>query len=128
MPTALELRREGWQRYLEAAQRRPGPPTVTAAEHNERQALIRRIREVASVLKTRFGVRRVVLFGSLAHAAWFRSAADVDLAVSGLAAEHYWQAWQVAEEIIADRSVDLIALETARESLRQAIDRHGIAL
>jgi predicted nucleotidyltransferase len=128
MPTALELGREGWQRYLKAAQHRPGPPSVTASEHNERQELMRRVREVASVLKTRFGVRRVVLFGSLAHAAWLRSAADVDLAVSGLAAEDYWQAWQVAEEIIADHSVDLIDLETARKSLRQAIDRHGIDL
>jgi predicted nucleotidyltransferase len=128
MPTALELGHEGWQPYVEAARRRPGPPTVPAAERNERQELMCRICEVASVLKMRFGVRRVVLFGSLAHAAWLRSAADVDLAVAGLAAEDYWQAWQAAEEIIADRSVDLIELETARESLRQAIDRHGIEL
>jgi predicted nucleotidyltransferase len=128
MPTALELGHAGWQRYLEAAQRRPGPPAVTAAERNERQKLMRCIHNVASVLKTRFGARRVVLFGSLVHAAWFRSAADVDLAVSGLAAEHYWQAWQVAEEIIADRFVDLLTLETARESLRPSIDRHGIEL
>jgi predicted nucleotidyltransferase len=127
MPTALELGHAGWQRYLEAAQRRPGPPAVTAAERHERQKLVRRIHHAASVLKTRFGARRVVLFGSLVHAAWFRSAADVDLAVSGWQQSN-WQAWQVAEEIIADRSVHLLTLETARESVRPSIDRHGIEL
>jgi len=39
------------------------------------------------VLKSRFGARRVVLFGSLAHAAWFAPHSDVDLAVEGLVGE-----------------------------------------
>ena len=80
------------------------------------------------MLKARFGVRRVVLFGSLAHAAWFVPDSDVDLAVEGLAGDDYWRAWRQIEEIIGDRPVDLIEIEMAGESLRRAIQRYGVEL
>lgn len=128
MPTALELGREGWKPYLEAARRRPAPPELTPAQRREREQLLDRIRKAAAELKARFGARRVVLFGSLAHAAWFIPNSDVDLAVEGLASEDYWDAWRLAEEVIGDRPVDLVELETARESLRRAIERYGVEL
>jgi predicted nucleotidyltransferase len=128
MPTALELTREGWKSYLKAARHRPAPSELTLAERRARERLLDRIREAAVVLKTRFGARRVVLFGSLAHAAWFMPDSDVDLAVEGLAGNDYWQAWQVVEEIISDRPVDLIDIETVGESLQRAIQRYGMEL
>jgi len=87
-----------------------------------------RVREAAEALKARFDVRRVVLFGSLAHEAWFVPDSDVDLAVEGLASDDYWRAWRLVEEIIGDRLVDLIEIETAGESLRRAIERYGVEL
>lgn len=128
MATALELGRRGWQSYLNAARRRLHPPPMTAAEQHNRQALLERVQKAAVVLKSDFGVQRVVLFGSLAHASWFSPDADVDLAVAGLRTEDYWQAWRVVEEIIDDRSVDFIDLATAGTSVLQAIQRHGIEL
>ena len=67
----------------------------------------------------------MILFGSLAHAAWFAPDSDVDLAVEGLRGEAYWQAWRLLEEVIHDRPVDVIEIETAGESLRRAIQRYG---
>lgn len=128
MPTALELTREGWKSYLEAARHRLAPSELTPAERRARERLLDRIREAAVVLKTRFDARRVVLFGSLAHAAWFMPDSDVDLAVEGLAGDDYWQAWRLVEEIIGDRPVDLIEIETVGESLRRAIQRYGVEL
>lgn len=128
MSTALELGREGWKPYLEAARRRPDPPELTPTEQQEREQLLVHIREAAAALKTRFGARRVVLFGSLTHEAWYTSDSDVDLAVEGLSAQDYWEAWRLLEEIIGDRPVDLVDIETAGESLRQAIERRGIDL
>jgi len=126
-PTALGLGREGWKPFLEAARQRraTAPPAV---ETPDRERLLARLREVAAALKTRFGAHRVVLFGSLAHGAWFMPDSDVDLAVEGVGSADYWEAWRLAEEIIGDRSVDLIELETAGDSLRRAIERHGIEL
>lgn len=128
MPTALELSREGWKPYLEAVRHRPARPALTPAERCERERLLNRIRKAAEVLKTRFGARRVVFFGSLAHAAWFVPDSDVDLAVEGLRDQAYWEGWRLVEEIIGDRPVDLIEIEMVGESLRQAIERYGMEL
>ncbi len=128
MATALQLARDGWKSYLDAARRRPPPPALDGGGGGDRDELLARVREVAAVLRTRFGARRVVLFGSLAHAAWFARDSDIDLAVEGVAARQYWEAWRVAEAIIPDRPVDLVELETAGEGLRRAIDRHGLGL
>ncbi|NOX63199.1 MAG: nucleotidyltransferase domain-containing protein [Chloroflexi bacterium] len=128
MPTALELTREEWQPYLQAARRRQAPQALTPTERQERERLLDRVRELATVLKKRFHARRVVLFGSLAHTAWFAPDSDVDLAVEGLAPDAFWEAWRLAEEIIGDRPVDLIEIESATSSLRKAIERYGIEM
>jgi len=126
MATALELSRDGWKSYLDAARSRPAPPPLDLGELHGRDALLTRVREVAAVLRTRFGARRVVLFGSLAHAVWFARDSDIDLAVEGVAPRLYWEAWRVVEASIPDRPVDLVELETAGEGLRRAIDRYGL--
>ena len=128
MPTALELTSTGWKRYLEAPRRRPAPPKTTAAERRTRERLLALVRQAAGLLKSRFGVRRVVLFGSLADEVWFRADSDVDLAVEGLSAEDYWDAWRLVEDVIRERPVDLIEIEGAGEALRQMIERYGIEL
>lgn len=128
MPTALELTRKGWQSYLEAAGRHLTPPDLTPAERRARERLLDRLREAAALLKTRFGARRLILFGSLAHRAWFAPDSDVDLVVEGLAGDDYWQAWRLVEEVIGDRPVDLIEMETASRSLLRAIQRYGVDL
>lgn len=128
MPTALELGPSGWQRYLKAGRHRNRPATPAVSKGEDLEPLLARVKEAADVLKQRFGVRRVVLFGSLAHRAWFASDTDVDLAVEGLHAQDYWQAWKVVEDVVGDRPVDMIEIERAKPSLRQSITRSGIEL
>jgi len=128
MPTALELTREGWKHYVEAASHRLEPVVVSPEGEEARKQLLTRVHKAAAALKTHFAVRRVVVFGSLAHAAWFMPDSDVDLAVEGLAPKDYWQAWRMVEEIINDRPVDLVEIEAVGGSLRQAIERDGIDL
>lgn len=128
MPTALELSRKGWKHYVEAASRRLEPVAVRPEVEETRKQLLTRVHKAAAALRSRFAVRRVVVFGSLTHAAWLIPDSDVDLAVEGLAPKDYWQAWRMVEEIIGDRPVDLVEIGSARESLRQAIERDGIDL
>ena len=128
MPTALELPRKEWGRYIESVRRRPDLPAITPEEAQEREQLLVRDKEAAVELKRRFSARRVVLFGSLAHSAWFMPDSDVDLAVEGLDSGSYWKAWGLAEDIIGTYPVDLIDIQTAGESLQQAIERYGIVL
>jgi predicted nucleotidyltransferase len=126
MPTAAELRPEQLKIYRASARKRRHKPPLTPEQRAERETLLERIREAASMLRSRFGAKRVVVFGSMAHEAWFDQVSDVDLAVEGLKGAEYWQAWGDVEELIADRQVDLIDIETASESLKRAIDHKGM--
>jgi predicted nucleotidyltransferase len=128
MPTALELTREEWEPYLQSARRRPDFPVITPEEAQEREQLLVRVRKAAVELKRHFSVQRVVLFGSLAHRAWFIPDSDVDLAVEGLDSANFWKAWGLVEDIIGTHPVDLIDIETAGETLRQAIKQYGVEL
>ena len=130
MPTALELTSAERQSYIEVLRRRMAllDRPLTSEEASEREQLLAQARSAAREIKTRFGARRVILFGSLAHGAWFRPDSDVDLAVEGLEGEAYWQAWRLAEQVITDRRVDLIDVDTASPSLRRTIEHRGIEL
>lgn len=128
MPTALELTREEWKRYRPPAGLGTERPDLTAAEREIYDQIMARVRTAAVKLKEGYGVRRVVLFGSLAHSGWFRADTDVDIAVEGLDTKDYWDAWRLVEEVIADRPVDFIELESASDALRRSIERYGIEL
>ena len=110
MQTALELGRKGWARYLKSKNRSTAKTQLSSSELNERKQLLSRIQKAADQIKKQFRVKRIVLFGSLAHEAWFASDSDVDIAVEGLQGDDYWQAWRIAEETIKDRLVDLIEI------------------
>jgi len=127
MPTALELGPEGWKPFSEAARRR-ARARPSSQEEATRAALLARAHEAGQAIKTEFGARRVVLFGSLAHGAWFGAPSDIDLAVEGLPPGRCWAAWRRAEEFFPDRKVDVIEYEVASESLRSAIDDEGVEL
>lgn len=128
MPTALELTRDGWKPYLKAPRPSLAPFKPSAEERRTRERLMAAARQAAALLKQRFGVHRVILFGSLADSEWFSVDSDIDLAVEGLAPGDYWEAWRLVESVIKERSVDLVEIELAGEALRQMIERHGIEL
>jgi uncharacterized protein len=126
--TALNLTPEDLKRYRDAARRRAASRALTPSEVATRDELLKRVHNAAETLMTHYGAKRVILFGSLAHEAWYSADSDVDLAVEGLPSDAYWRAWRAVEEIIGDRPVDLIEVESARESLRSAIERSGVPL
>jgi len=80
----------------------------------------------ARLLVEHYGVRRVVLFGSLAWGR-FRSTSDVDLAVSGLAPERFFRA---AGDLDREISVpiDLKLISECPPVLQQRIESEGMVL
>lgn len=68
----------------------------------------------ARVLKERYGVRQVHLFGSLAGQGPWHSHSDIDLAVEGLAPERYFRALSELWDLLPEgMELDLITLEDA---------------
>ena len=91
--------------------------------------LLAKIREVATLLYSHYGADLVTLFGSSVQGGmWWRASSDIDLAVKGIAGRDFWQAWAAIEGMIPGRSIDLVDVDMATDSLKRAILRHGVRL
>lgn len=71
------------------------------------------------VLRERFGVKQVTVFGAVAGDAPLHESSDLDLLVESLAADRFWEAWQVSEREVLEGKmrVDLVRLEEAPQWL-----------
>jgi len=85
-------------------------------------------RQAAALLKTQYGAKRVIVFGSLVHDRCFTRWSDVDLAVAGMTWPTYLHAWSAVEGLSKEIAVDLVEIETASDRLRRVIEREGVPL
>lgn len=77
-----------------------------------------------TLLKERFGARRVILFGSLAGQGPWHDRSDIDLAVEGIAPEEFFRAYSACWDLVTrDLSIalDLVPLEDAYPEMRARI-------
>jgi predicted nucleotidyltransferase len=76
----------------------------------------------AELLKTRFGAKRVIIFGSLVgHGPW-HDRSDIDLAVEGLAPADYFRALSACYELLPrGMELDLVPMEDAYPEMRARI-------
>lgn len=77
----------------------------------------------ANFLKEKYGVKKVVLFGSLLDYKKMNIHSDIDLAIWGLPENDYFKAVGFLLEIADDFSIDLVEIQHAKPHVRQAIDQ-----
>jgi len=82
---------------------------------------------IAKELKERFGVSRVILFGSLTEGN-FNKWSDIDLAVCGAQPGEYYRMVAFASGFSEVFKVDLVDVEDCSDSLRQHILQQGADL
>lgn len=82
-------------------------------------------RRAAIILKKQFGVKKIILFGSVMQPALFHARSDIDLAVWGLHGREYYRAVGVLQALDPDISIDLIAYEDASPVLKKLIRTEG---
>jgi uncharacterized protein len=125
MPTALELGKDGWNAFVgnKRAYLQLSDPQII-----ERDELLNLVNQAANMLKQKYNAGKIVLFGSLAHKAWFNENSDVDLAVDGLTSDDYWQAWREVEDIITDRRIDFVDISDIADPIKDIIESEGIEL
>ena len=81
------------------------------------------VREAVEILK-RYGVRKVILFGSFARGSGGKYS-DIDIAYEGLAPEVFFRALgEILSEL--DRDVDLVDLQEIKDTLRNRIEEEGV--
>ena len=85
-------------------------------------------REAAQILRERYGVKRVRVFGSLLHPERFHARSDVDLAVEGLSAERYWDALADVLFLNDEIVIDLVDPETCPTAIWAAVEQEGVDL
>lgn len=96
---------------------------------NSNTARISRAQEIAHraalILKEQYGVKKVVLFGSILQPHLFHLHSDIDLVVWDLTGREYFQAVGVLQSLDQDFKIDLISFEEALPSLQKVIQRDG---
>lgn len=75
-----------------------------------------------NVLEKDFMAKKVILFGSLRGDAPWHETSDIDLAVTGLSEDRWWEAYGVIEKMMPNwLTFDLVSLEKAPSYLRDYI-------
>ena len=111
-PAELERYRKALRSRVDVAQTVAGSRFKKASEIASRAAM---------VLKREFGVKKVMVFGSIVHSQLFHAHSDVDLAVWGLTGRQYYRAVGLLQSLDSEISVDLIAFEDASQSMQETI-------
>lgn len=83
-------------------------------------------RKAAQLLRERYGISRVRVFGSLLHPAYFHSKSDIDLAVEGLLIRDYWDA--LADVLFLDDqlTIDLVDPDTCSPDVWARVEKEGV--
>lgn len=82
----------------------------------------------AALLKNKFSVPRVVVFGSIATPELFHARSDIDLAVWGMDGSDYFRAVGVLQALDPEFSIDLVLFDEASPGLQKTILSEGIDL
>ncbi len=125
--TAADLTPEEIERYREFWQRRWAEEAARRAQRQERAWAV--ARAAAELLKSRFGARRVRVFGSL-PTPWFRERSDIDLAVEGIPPERRGEAEAAIADLAPEFHVDLVPVEEIHDAPRllRRIEEEGVDL
>jgi predicted nucleotidyltransferase len=121
MPTAspeeIEQYRDGWNQRRDSRE-------LQRRKRKERAERI--VSEIADVLETEFGASKVYLFGSLTRDNLrFHQHSDIDLAVTGIPDDRFYEAQGRCLELAENISVDLVDLDSAGKSLSDEITKRG---
>lgn len=123
--TALDLSPEALKKYrpLEAIRRRRVEQAAEISSRRRRASLL--ARKAAKLLKSEFGAKEVILFGSLARRVDFTRWSDIDLASRGIPSEQYLTAMDTVLHMSPEFKIDLVELETCRPAMRKSIEAEG---
>ena len=85
-----------------------------------------RLPKLLAVLRTQFGAKRIMLFGSLTSQDEFTHWSDIDLAAWGIAPEQFYDAVAALNDLSPDIKVDLVDPDRYRSAvLKQLIETEG---
>lgn len=123
--TALDLSPEELKKYhpREAFRKRRAETRVEVAKRRRRAYAA--ALKAAELLKTKFGAKEVILFGSLARRGSFTLYSDIDLAERGIPSDSYLTAMDTVLYLDKEFKIDLVELDTCLPAMREEIESEG---
>jgi predicted nucleotidyltransferase len=123
--TALDLPPDRLKKYrpLEAIRRRKAAMSADLSKRRRRATFT--ARKAAELLRSEFGAKKVLVFGSLARKGGFTPWSDIDIAAKGIPPVRFFEAVGAVTGISAEFKLDLIDLDACSVSLREAIETEG---
>lgn len=121
--TAKDITPQEFQQYLDGARKRQQARERELEQRRERALAL--AQEAADLLKRKYGVDRVVLFGSLTQPDTFTRWSDVDLAAFGLTQENYLKAMSDVAGLDPEIEVNLVDAGAVKPSLLEHIRSRG---
>jgi predicted nucleotidyltransferase len=123
--TALDLSPEELKKYrpLEAIRRRRARTRVEVAKRRRRAYAV--ALKAAKLLKTKFGAKGVILFGSLARRGSFTLYSDIDLAVQGIHPFEFYTASAAIEHTSTEFKIDLVDPKECSPAMLAEIEKDG---
>lgn len=92
-----------------------------------RSEAMNKARAVAELLRSRYGAKRVILFGS-AVGGYMHEGSDIDLLVEGISVDDFLRAGFDASVAAIPFDVDIIPRERARTEIIAAAEERGVEL
>ncbi len=123
--TALNLPPEALKKYrpLEAIRLRRKKQSAETSKRRRRAHAA--ARKAAKILKTDFGAKEVILFGSLARRVGFTLFSDIDLVTRGIPSSRFFEAMDAMLVLSAEFKIDLAEFETCPPALLKSIEKDG---
>lgn len=121
MPTAsqeeIKRYRDGWEQRQNSREQK---------QEQRRKRALEIVSGLADLLQTEFNATNIYVFGSLTRENLpFHEHSDIDLGVSGIPHDRFYEAQGRCLEFAGDISVDLVDLENTDDSLKNEIVERG---
>jgi len=85
-------------------------------------------KKIASMLKEKYGAKRVILFGSIVKSSYLHKRTDIDLLVEGIKSNDFLRAGADAWTISSPFDVDIVPVERADQYLLSRALEEGVEL
>jgi hypothetical protein len=85
-------------------------------------------KKIASMLKGKYGAKRVILFGSIVKSSYLHERTDIDLLVEGIKSSDFLRAGADAWTISSPFDVDIVPVERADQYLLSRALEEGVEL
>jgi len=123
--TALDLPPDRLKKYrpLDAIRRRKAKMGAEISKRRRRAHVA--ARKAVKLLKSEFGAKEVILFGSLARRGGFSLFSDIDLAARGIPSDRFFEAVDTVLRLSEEFKIDLVELETCSPALLKNIEKDG---